>query len=332
MLRLRPLVRPACAGAAAATARPTTRTLAPSIVLPSAAAAAAPRQSAVAVRSRPLSSSTTKKPFEPPQIKLDPSKNQLHEKAAKAAQLHAELNELMNQQAQRRAEELARPFGSGFVDFIKRSKSEMINIVAAFCCVLLAYQIASMRRGARRLLDKAEEREGTVSSLRAALGAMVGDDFIDNLADKCADAVAKENATSNASASGGWLKRGGASTVTTADEERIKTIIRPVIERALASSVGDQYLSDKEKEEKNMQELQKMIGVPTRSAAVIAAKEYEVTKNTGGGDAGKTKEGQLGGIEELIVEMQKGDVDQGSIGSTVVEGSQVKRRKYAGSI
>ena len=330
MLRLRPLVRPACAGAAAATARPTTRTLAPSTVL-SSAAAAAPHQSAVVVRSRPLSSSTTKKPFEPPQIKLDPSKNQLHEKAAKAAQLHAELNELMNQQAQRRAEELARPFGSGFVDFIKRSKSEMINIVAAFCCVLLAYQIASMRRGARKLLDKAEEREGTVSSLRAALGAMVGDDFIDNLADKCADAVAKENAASNASASGGWLKRGVAST-SRSEEERIKTIIRPVIERALASSIGDQYLSDKEKEEKNMQELQKMIGVPTRSAAVIAAKEYEVTKTTGGGDAGKTKEGQLGGIEELIVEMQKGDVDQGSVGSTVVEGSQVKRRKYAGSI
>ena len=330
MLRLRPLVRPACAGAAAATARPTTRTLAPSTVL-SSAAAAAPHQSAVVVRSRPLSSSTTKKPFEPPQIKLDPSKNRLHEKAAKAAQLHAELNELMNQQAQRRAEELARPFGSGFVDFIKRSKSEMINIVAAFCCVLLAYQIASMRRGARKLLDKAEEREGTVSSLRAALGAMVGDDFIDNLADKCADAVAKENAASNASASGGWLKRGGAST-SRSEEERIKTIIRPVIERALASSIGDQYLSDKEKEEKNMQELQKMIGVPTSSAAVIAAKEYEVTKTTGGGDAGKTKEGQLGGIEELIVEMQKGDVDQGSVGSTVVEGSQVKRRKYAGSI
>ena len=324
MLRLRPLV------AAAATARPTTRTLAPSTVLPSAAAAA-PRQSAVAVRSRPLSSSTTKKPFEPPQIKLDPSKNQLHEKAAKAAQLHAELNELMNQQAQRRAEELARPFGSGFVDFIKRSKSEMINIVAAFCCVLLAYQIASMRRGARKLLDKAEEREGTVSSLRAALGAMVGDDFIDNLAAKCADAVAKENATSNASSSGGWVKR-GASTSRSTDEERIKAIIRPVIERALASSVGDQYLSDKEKEEKNMQELQRMIGVPTRSAAVIAAKEYEVTKNTGDGDADKTKEGQLGGIEELIVEMQKGDADQGSVGSTVVEGSQVKRRKYAGSI
>ena len=326
MLRLRPLV------AAAATARPTTRTLAPSTVSPPSAAAAAPRHSAVAVRSRPLSSSTAKKPFEPPQIKLDPSKNQLHEKAAKAAQLHAELNELMNQQAQRRAEELARPFGSGFVDFIKRSKSEMINIVAAFCCVLLAYQIASMRRGARKLLDKAEEREGTVSSLRAALGAMVGDDFIDNLAAKCADAVAKENATSSASSSGGWLKRGGASTSRSTDEERIKAIIRPVIERALASSVGDQYLSDKEKEEKNMQELQKMIGVPTRSAAVIAAKEYEVTKNTGDGDADKTKEGRLGGIEDLIVEIQKGDVDQGSVGSTVVEGSQVKRRKYAGSI
>ena len=238
----------------------------------------------------------------------------------------------MNQQAQRRAEELARPFGSGFVDFIKRSKSEMINIVAAFCCVLLAYQIASMRRGARKLLDKAEEREGTVSSLRAALGAMVGDDFIDNLAAKCADAVAKENAASNVSPSGGWLKRGGASTSRSTDEERIKTIIRPVIERALASSVGDQYLSDKEKEEKNMQELQRMIGVPTRSAAVIAAKEYEVTKNTGDGDADKTKEGRLGGIEDLIVEIQKGDVDQGSVGSTVVEGSQVKRRKYAGSI
>ena len=312
MLRFRPLIRPATA---VATAR------------------SGPRNAPVAVRPS-SSSSTTKKPFEPPPIKLDPSKSHLHEKAAKAAQLHAELNALMDQQAKRRAEELARPFGSGFMDFIKRSKSEMINIVAAFCCVLLAYQIASMRRGARRLLEKAEEREGIVSSLRAALGVMVGDAFIDNLATKCADAVAKENAagTSKASSSGGWLKRGGASTATTTDEERIKAIIMPIIERELASYVGDQYLSDKEKEEKNMQELQRMIGVPTEASAAISVKGDANTTKSGNEPDDKKAQGQLGGIEELIVEIQKGDADQDNVGSTVVEGSQVKRRKYAGSI
>jgi hypothetical protein len=314
MLRLRPLIRPANA---VATARPT-------FAGTTSSTRATLRREVFVVR--PSSSSTTKKPFEPPQIKLDPSKSQLHEKAAKAAQLHAELNALMDQQAKRRAEEIARPFGSGFVNFIKRSKSEIINIVAAFCCVLLAYQIASMRRGARKLLDKAEEREGTVSSLRSSLGAMVGTAFIDNLANKCADEVARQNAASSVSSSSGWLKRGGISTVTTTEEERIKAIIMPVIERELLAFVGDQYLSDKEKEEKNMQELQRMIGVPTKSSAEISVKEdtSTTTKKNGGG--------QLGGIEELIVEIQKGDKNQGDVGSTVVEGTQVKRRKYAGSI
>ena len=316
MLRLRPLIRPATA---VATAQLTARTC-----------TSGPRNAAVTRTVRPSSSSsTTKKPFEPPPIKLDPTKSQLHEKAAKAAQLHAELNALMDQQAKRRAEELARPFGSGFIDFIKRSKSEMINIVAAFCCVLLAYQIASMRRGARKLLDKAEEREGIVSSLRAVLGVMVGDAFIDNLAAKCADAVAKESAAGNAPSSGGWLKRGGAMTT---DEERIKAIIIPIIERELTAYVGDEYLSDREKEEKNMQELQRMIGVPTKVSAEISVKEDASTTKSGNEADGKKAQGQLGGIEELIVEIQKGDADQDNVGSTVVEGSQVKRRKYAGSI
>jgi len=60
----------------------------------------------------------------PPQIKIDPSKSALHQKAAKAAQLHAELNALLDAQAQRRADEMNRSFGSGFIDFIRASKSE----------------------------------------------------------------------------------------------------------------------------------------------------------------------------------------------------------------
>ena len=100
----------------------------------------------------------------------------LHEKAAKAAQLHRELEDLLEAQERRRAEELSQPFGSGFLSFLRRGKSEFISIFAAFCCVLLAYQIASMRRGARALLERAEEREATLADLRATLAALVGDD------------------------------------------------------------------------------------------------------------------------------------------------------------
>ena len=71
MLRLRPLIRPATA---VVTAR------------------SGPRNAAVTVRPS-SSSSTTKKPFEPPPIKLDPTKSQLHEKAAKAARTLAEMLE-----------------------------------------------------------------------------------------------------------------------------------------------------------------------------------------------------------------------------------------------
>mmetsp|Transcript_19334 Transcript_19334/g.41747 ORF Transcript_19334/g.41747 Transcript_19334/m.41747 type:complete len:327 (-) Transcript_19334:62-1042(-) len=274
------------------------------------------------------SSSSTKKPFEPPTIKLDPSKNELHEKAARAAQLHDELNALLEDQAKRRADELTRPFGSGFVDFVKRSKGEMINIFAAFCCVLLAYQIASMRRGARKLLERAEEREGAIAELRAVLASVVGEAFVSDLADKCADAVANSDSTntspSSSSSSRGWFSRTSSSS----DEEleRIRRIIRPVIERELELFIGDRSLSDKEKEDKHLEELQSMMGVPTSTVELNVATVEAKPAQT---KVSEKEEATLGGMEELVVEIQKSEGEH----DTSEEGTKVlKRRKYAGSI
>lgn len=333
MLRLRPIALRSAAYAtsaarAAGAARSTTTGITGRSSTVSSTACAARLSS---------SSSSTKKPFEPPTIKLDPSKNELHEKAARAAQLHDELNALLEDQAKRRADELTRPFGSGFVDFVKRSKGEMINIFAAFCCVLLAYQIASMRRGARKLLERAEEREGTIAELRAVMASLVGEAFVSDLADKCADAVANSDATnalpSSSSSSRGWFSRTSSSgNISSSDEEleRIRRIIRPVVERELGLFMGDRYLSDKEKEEKHLQELKSMMGVPgdgkrptaEMNAAIMKAKPAQ-------SKISKKEEATLGGMEELVVEIQKSEGEHGAS----EEGTKVlKRRKYAGSI
>ena len=56
-----------------------------------------------------------------------------------------------------------RGFGAGFIDFLRTSKSEVINIVAAFACVVLAWQIVGFRKGAQRLLDECAEKNSEVS-------------------------------------------------------------------------------------------------------------------------------------------------------------------------
>ena len=203
----------------------------------------------------------------------------------------------------------------------------MINIVAAFCCVLLAYQIASMRRGARKLLDRAEERESTIAELRAVLASVVGEAFVMDLAGKCSAAVVNTDAA-NASSSRGWLSRGSGKISSSEEElERIKSIIRPVIERELGLFIGDRSLSEKEKEEKDLNDLKHMMGVPfdmENSTAVTNASMEE-------GKPAQSMEckNESEALEEVIVEIQKRGGDEGAS----EEGTKVlKRRKYAGSI
>ena len=343
MLRLRPLLRHA--GGRARARAPVPALPYPwrsSSSSPSSSPPSSPPSSAAAKRA-----AARKAAFEPPAISLDPARGGLlHEKAAKAAQLHRELEDLLEAQERRRAEELSQPFGSGFLSFLRRGKSEFISIFAAFCCVLLAYQIASMRRGARALLDRAEEREATLADLRATLAALVGDDGLEGLADACARAAAAATGEGEggeegegwswSGGGGGWFARAAGGGGGGGDVGRARTAIRTVLERELRAIVGDRALNDQEMEEKRLSDLKGMMGVSReRRAAVAVATTVATTDATTDADAGPGEAratpparpqekpgGDLGELEELIVEAQVGH-----------DGAQlVKRRKYAGSI
>ena len=345
MLRLRPLL-----GHAGGRAR--ARAPVPALPYPwrsSSSPSSSPPSSSPPSSAAAKRAAARKAAFEPPAISLDPARGGLlHEKAAKAAQLHRELEDLLEAQERRRAEELSQPFGSGFLSFLRRGKSEFISIFAAFCCVLLAYQIASMRRGARALLDRAEEREATLADLRATLAALVGDDGLEGLADACARAAAAATGEGEGGEEGeGWSWSGGgggggwfARAAGGGDVGRARTAIRTVLERELRAIVGDRALNDQEMEEKRLSDLKGMMGVSReRRAAVAVAVATTVATTDADAGPGEASDGaptaatpparpqekpggDLGELEELIVEAQVGH-----------DGAQlVKRRKYAGSI
>jgi len=259
--------------------------------------------------------SSSKKPFggrqkhkegimEPPKLDLNPSKNSvLHEKAARAAELHAELNSLLDKQAKRRAEELKRPFGAGFLEFVKGSKSEMINIFAAFMCVVLAYQIAVIRRGAKNLVEQAEQREVKVEELMSVLRKMSSDEFSAHLASKCSEVLHKSESISNQQGRFiEWFKKEKINNNKSSSKDNINSTIFNILTLELQKEIGDIALTSPELSEKKMKSLR---------AEMETREEKRNKMDTNFNDLNGTSDklGQkshesLDGMEELIAAVQ----------------------------
>ena len=243
---------------------------------------------------------------EPPKIEIDLRKSSvLHEKAARAAELHAELNVLLDKQAKRRMEELNRPFGAGFIQFMKNSKSEMINIFAAFMCVVLAYQIAVIRRGAKILVEQGEERDKVVEDLKLVLRTMSSKDFTDRLAEKCINAVDTNNGeVLNASThqKEGLLSWFGRSKNNTSSESLLhnrSSVIGEVLKSEIQKISGDIALTDSEMAEKRMKELKAEMGLREK-----LMKENNPSKQQD--ESTDKPDNSLLGADELISEIQSG--------------------------
>jgi len=261
----------------------------------------------------------------PPEITFDHRKGNsvLHQKAARAAELHAELNALLESQAKKRAEEANRPFGAGFVQFVKTSKSELINIMAAFTCVMLAYQIVNVRKGARRLIDQAEEMNGTVEEYRLILRILSSDEFVGGVKGEYQKEIHRNghgngNGSASAGRIGALFGRGRASVDTSSSnggelgtimEE--KDILTKVIQAELAKVIGDRALTSTELEEKKLVQLQKEMGLVQR-----AKKSREMKDQSDNNDNSLA----LGGLEQVFIEMQTEDGDESP--KTVVKRTQ----------
>lgn len=241
-------------------------------------------------------------PSNAPKIDFDPTKGNtvLHQKAARAAELHTELNALLDKQAQRRADELSRPIGSGFIEFMKKSKSEMINIFAAFTCVVLAWQIMNFRRGARKLIDNAEDRNLEVEELKRLLKVVSSDDFIARVSQKQMRQMEKSQAASKS-----WysLQR---NTSPTNEVKEGETLFRTILQQELKAIIGNAALSEIELEEHKLLEFQKELGIQQKSRLDEGRKSQN---NAPIGN--KDINSGIGGLEEFLVEVQKeGDRDR----------------------
>ncbi len=238
----------------------------------------------------------------------------LHQKAARAAELHAELNTLLESQAQRRADEANRHFGAGFLDFVKSSKSELINIFAAFTCVLLAWQIAAIRKGARRLLDDAEEKNEKMEEFKQVLRVLSSDEFLERIAGIYREEL-KEKAKNNGAGGTngsvrGWFGKGKRNNVMSEVEGGTGSndILTDILKRELIKVIGDKVLTSAEIEEKRLRQLQREMGL-------ITGKEQKERI-----EKSKTADDSLGGLEQVFMEVQKEDVSGG--GGTIVKRSK----------
>jgi hypothetical protein len=235
----------------------------------------------------------------------------LHEKAARAAELHAELNALLESQAKRRAEEANRPFGAGLVDFAKKSKSELINIFSAFTCVLLAWQIVSIRKGARKLVQTAEESQQKLQEYQQILKILSSDDFAKNVENSYNRKLQKIRENRGVvSERKRWFGRTSSNNKTdnptVVDHDKLTTekeILSNILRAELYKVIGDRAMSAEELQEKKLLELQREMGLITQ----------EKSQGRSGLNEGSSlsigEEGTGGGFEQILVQLEKDEND-----------------------
>mmetsp|Transcript_17165 Transcript_17165/g.21704 ORF Transcript_17165/g.21704 Transcript_17165/m.21704 type:complete len:316 (+) Transcript_17165:53-1000(+) len=238
-----------------------------------------------------------------PDININPAEGNtvLHQKAAKAAELHAELNALLDKQAKRRTEELNRPFGAGFLEFIKKSKSEIINITAAFACVLLAWQVSNIRKGAKKLLEEAEQKELRMEKLKKILRALSNEEFSDRVVRAYEERLLSNSKVNEVEKSlKNWFltKRIKEETKDQQCKSGNDLLLKDVLQSELQKTIGDVALTAYELEERRLKVLQKEMGIE-------GMKSSESKSND-------SPDLSLGGLEQILEEAQQGsDPDSG---------------------
>lgn len=162
------------------------------------------------------------------------------------SKLHSELqNVIQKPKSSPPAESSSKPIG--FVDFLKRQKTQFLNIGASFFCVLLAYQIVALRRSGRYRQEQLNLTKREVEEKQALLQVLTSEEFVTKLAQECASMVLLEQDANNKSR---WSigKR-----PLSADELAGK--LHPVIHLALSEEIGDAGLTEEQIKEKTVEAL-----------------------------------------------------------------------------
>mmetsp|Transcript_17194 Transcript_17194/g.24201 ORF Transcript_17194/g.24201 Transcript_17194/m.24201 type:complete len:318 (-) Transcript_17194:62-1015(-) len=190
-------------------------------------------------------------------LTIKPNMSIMEEKAKRAEQLHAELNDLLSANAKRRAEEQAAGFGSGFAKFLKTNKSQLLNIGVSFVCVIFAHQIVGMRQAGRKLEEKLQKSETQLEQTQQTLQSLTDEEFVQSVAKECVEALTSKSETDGSSTSSIWgLSRSTKIVnITANNKDSIMEKLKPAIRTILQNRIGDSGLSEEQRKVKIVDEL-----------------------------------------------------------------------------
>lgn len=290
------------------------------------------------------------------------SVDKAQEALEKAEQLHAELNEMLAAREARRIQDLKKPFGSDFLAFLKGSKAEMINIVAAFICVLLAYQVHGMRAFIKNLLEARDEKESEILRLKGLLGVLSGDavarevlgdgagsngavgegegsddagaveetSFAAQLSQKCAAEVGLLFSESERRGIPGfnWIQGRKLASGDALELDRLAERLLPLVDAEIRSVVGESALSEEEVKEKRVVELQRWQEEQLRRGREGTGEFSSFTQSA---SVEKVSSAEMGGLMEVLGEVHSSELGgDGSDASNGNDGAKtVKRTIYA---
>mmetsp|Transcript_5154 Transcript_5154/g.7836 ORF Transcript_5154/g.7836 Transcript_5154/m.7836 type:complete len:310 (+) Transcript_5154:158-1087(+) len=202
------------------------------------------------LQKRRMASASKKVDKSPPPIK--PNMTVMEEKAKRAEQLHAELNDLLSANAKRRAEEEAAGFGSGFVKFLRTNKSQLLNIGVSFVCVIFAHQIVGMRQAGRKLEENLQKSEKQLEQTQQTLQSLTDEEFVQRVAKECVEALASSHGESDRSTASRWgLSRSSKATNMTANtKDSTIAKLMPAIRNILEDRIGDTGLTEDQRKTK----------------------------------------------------------------------------------
>lgn len=168
------------------------------------------------------------------------------EKIERAAQLHHELEDLLQTHIKRVQEEQSRPIYQGFFNFLKKNKAEMMSIAASFVCTLLAYQIVGLRRYNQHLEKTVKENEHELLQKQELLQSLTKSDFVQPIVEQINHEM-QSNIRSNSKTMLSLVRR---------TETDYSEMMATTIQQALQKRIGDAGLSTEQKKELVMARLQ----------------------------------------------------------------------------
>jgi hypothetical protein len=194
------------------------------------------------------------------------------EEEARAEKLFADLNEMMLKRQKRMEEEQSKSWFDSIHSFWKSSKHQLINVAAAFGCVIMAIQVTDARIIARKSAAYVKEKEEEVTDLKKNLGYICSEDFAKDTATKYAESLSSMQQHSNTAYNDNGRRRSWLALLTwdAADDDKThlsNTVVvdthtlASIIRQEIKDVLGDKHpLTDAERAAIEVKHLQTFIG------------------------------------------------------------------------